>query len=73
MNKLDEHRKKLCGIHLTNQEPSSLNETENSKATLDLNKMYENLNADDCSTESIESISKLIAELAKDGIFERFF
>jgi hypothetical protein len=78
VNKLDEYRKKLCGIHLINQEQINLDGTENLKATtkldaLDLNKMYEDLKADNCSTESIESISKLIAELAKDGIFGRFF
>ena len=54
MNKLDEHRKKLCGIHLTNQKPSSLNETENLKATLDLNKMYENLELLDRTTTTKE-------------------
>ena len=78
MNKLDEFRKKLCGIHSPYQESTDSNVTDNLKTVIGLDssnkalnliQMYEDLNADDCPIDLIESISKLIAELSKDGIF----
>ena len=46
-----------------------MNATDDVKVVTELNltKLYDDLNADNCAIEIIEKISKLIAELAKDG------
>ena len=71
---------------MTNEETTSVNSTnatEDLKASINLDRsnkvlnllqMYEDLNAENCLRESIETISKLIAELAKDSLyFVNFF
>lgn len=76
----------MCGINSTNEETnsvSSTNETEDLKTSINLDgsnkflnllQMYEDLNAENCPRESIETISKLIAELAKESLyFDNFF
>ena len=75
---MNDFKKKLCGLNLKSepQQQSNSNETDDLKVVVELEstsnslnliQLYEDLNTDDCSTESIENISKLIAELAKDG------
>ena len=76
---MNEFRRNICGINADIEAnagsvaTSSLNATDDSKVVtelhLNMNTFYDDLNADDCSTETIEKIAKLVAELAKDGNF----